>query len=199
MISVTQSYLDGLEEQAMGSGSKEDALLESTLLLAERAFRELFPILPKEWLTLDLTTPQLKVVLLLFVNGPTRMSVIASALGVSLATATGVVDRLVEREMVLRESDPDDRRVVLCRLSQKGEQTIIGLWQLAREHAKVLLGAVERSKLPMVRDALQALLDAGEATRAQLQVNHREIGAGTAPAASKATQGSRPKRGKKSD
>jgi len=157
-----------------------DELLESTLLVAERAFRELFPILPKEWLSLDLTTPQLKVVLLLFVGGSTRMSVIASALGVSLATATGVVDRLVERGMVIRESDPDDRRVVLCRLSQKGEQTIIGLWQLAREHAKILLGAVERSKLPMVRDALQALLDAGETTRAKLQVNHREIGVQTA-------------------
>ena len=170
----------------MNPKAPRDELLESTLLLSERAFRELFPILPKEWLSLDLTTPQLKVVLLLFVGGATRMSVIASALGVSLATATGVVDRLVEREMVVRESDPDDRRVVLCRLSNKGEQTIIGLWHLARENARMLLGAVERNKLPMVRDALQALLDAGEATRAQLQVNHREIGV---PAASTAASG----------
>lgn len=179
----------------MKNTPKEDALLESTLLLAERAFRELFPILPKEWLTLDLTTPQLKVVLLLFVSGPTRMSVIASALGVSLATATGVVDRLVEREMVVRESDPDDRRVVLCRLSDKGEQTIIDLWQLAREHAKLLLGAVDRSKLPMVKDALQALLDAGEATRAQLRVNHRELG--LTPASAEATKAAGSTRGKK--
>lgn len=176
----------------------EDALMESTLLLADRAFRELFPILPKEWLSLDLTTPQLKVVLLLFVTGPNRMSVIASALGVSLATATGVVDRLVEREMVVRESDPDDRRVVLCRLSRKGEQTILGLWQLARENARLLLGAVERSKLPMVRDALQALLDAGEVTRAQLRVNRREIGLSTAPAApSKAIDTSKNRKSKK--
>jgi DNA-binding MarR family transcriptional regulator len=182
----------------MNPAPKEDALMESTLLLAEKAFRELFPILPKEWLTLDLTTPQLKVVLLLFVNGATRMSVIASALGVSLATATGVVDRLVDREMVVRESDPDDRRVVLCRLSNKGEQTIVGLWHLAREHAKLLLSAVERSKLPMVRDVLQALLDAGEATRAQLQVNQREIGLpATSGEPSKATGSARARKGKK--
>lgn len=161
-----------------------DELLESVLVVAERAFRELFPILPKEWLSLDLTMPQLKVVLLLLVSGPTRMSVIASALGVSLATATGVADRLVEREIMVRESDPDDRRVVLCRLSDKGEKTIIGLWQLAKDNATLLLSAVDRSKLVLVRDALQALVDAGQATRDKLQINHREISPSVQPAAS---------------
>lgn len=165
-----------------------DELLESVLLIAEKAFRELFPILPKEWLSLDLTMPQLKVVLLLFVGGPTRMSVIASALGVSLATATGVADRLVERELVIRESDPDDRRVVLCRLSDKGEKTIIGLWQLAKENSRLLLSSVDRSKLVLVRDALQALVDAGQATRDKLQINHREIGSREAPSGSSKTK-----------
>jgi DNA-binding MarR family transcriptional regulator len=172
-----------------------DELLESVLAVAERAFRELFPILPKEWLSLDLTMPQLKVVLLLFVNGPTRMSVIASALGVSLATATGVADRLVEREIMVRESDPDDRRVVLCRLSVKGEKTIIGLWQLAKENSRLLLSSVDRNKLVLVREALQALVDAGQSTRDKLQVNHREIGPQAHhTGSSKTKKGSKPRR-----
>ena len=89
-------------------------------------------MVPTEWLQLDLTMPQLKVVLLLYLNGPSRMSEIASALDVSLATASGVADRLVERKIVLRENQPDDRRVVLCRLSEDGEKLIVGLWLLAR-------------------------------------------------------------------
>lgn len=139
-------------------------LIEQILQLGEKAFRELIPILPTEWLKLDLTMPQLKVVLLLFLNGPTRMSEIASALDVSMATATGVADRLVEREIVIRESEPEDRRVVLCRLSDKGQNLIGGLWQLARDRARELLGAVEPNKLLLVMESLEALLQAGKST-----------------------------------
>jgi len=147
-------------------------LLESTLRLSEQAFRELFPILPKEWLSLDLTTPQLKVVLLLHLNGPARMSVIASSLGVSLATATGVVDRLVERGMIVRESDPNDRRVVLCRLSDKGSKLIAGLWQKAGENALVIFRAMDARQLQLVRDALEALLSAGKVAKEHLQIGN---------------------------
>jgi DNA-binding MarR family transcriptional regulator len=143
--------------------SQKKELIEHILQLGEKAFRELIPMLPAEWLRLDLTMPQLKVVLLLFLNGPSRMSDIASALDVSLATATGVVDRLVEREIVLRESQPEDRRVVLCLLSDKGEKLIGGLWQLARDRARELLGAIEPGKLHLVLEALDALLQAGKA------------------------------------
>lgn len=147
-------------------------LLESTLRLSEQAFRELFPILPKEWLSLDLTTPQLKVVLLLYLNGPARMSIIASSLGVSLATATGVVDRLVERDMIVRESDPNDRRVVLCRLSDKGSKLIAGLWLKAGENALLIFKAMDARKLQLVKDALEALLEAGRVAKDHLQISN---------------------------
>lgn len=149
----------------MKQGPKQEELIERILQLGEKAFRELIPILPTEWLQLDLTMPQLKVVLLLFLNGPARMSDIASALGVSLATATGVADRLVERDIVVRESQPDDRRVVLCRLSEKGQKMIGGLWQLARDRTKELLEAAATSQLQLITEALEALLEAGEASR----------------------------------
>ena len=153
----------------MATEWQREELIERTLQLSDRVFRELLPIVPKEVLELDLTMPQLKVVLLLFLNGPSRMSDIASALGVSLATATGVADRLVDREIVLREDDPRDRRVVLCHLSDKGEELISGLWHLARERARQLLNGIDYSRLSLVTEALEALLHAGEATKEELQ------------------------------
>lgn len=155
----------------MGSNGANDELIDSTLALSERAFRELFPILPKEWLSLDLSTPQLKVVLLLLVQGPSRMSIISSALGVSLATGTGVVDRLVERGIVVRQGDPEDRRVVLCRLSPKGEKMLLGLWKLAREHAEMMFRSLSVEQIMAVRAGLEALLEAGAATKDQLGLN----------------------------
>ena len=150
-------------------------LVEQTLDLANQVFRELLPIIPREVLDFDLTMPQLKVVLLLYLNGAMRMSDIASALGVSLATATGIADRLVERDLVVRDADPGDRRVVLCRLSDQGEDLTGVLWRSARQHARELLMTVSKDRLLMLKEALQALLEAGTATGGDDQaMKHRE-------------------------
>jgi DNA-binding MarR family transcriptional regulator len=146
-----------------------EQLVEHVLNVADRVFRELLPIIPTEVLQFDLTMPQLKVVLLLYLNGSMRMSDIASSLGMSLATATGVIDRLVERETVLREADPNDRRVVLCRLSDKGEDLTGVLWRSARERARQLLLAMPTSRLEMLNEALEALMQAGTATKPRLE------------------------------
>jgi DNA-binding MarR family transcriptional regulator len=147
-------------------GDKEE-LIQSTLELGDKGFRELFVFLPKEWLSLDLTTGQLRALLLLFTNGPTRMSDISSALGVSMATATGVIDRMVERGIVVRESDPNDRRIVLCRTSPEGEKLVSGLWLSWSKRGQELLRALDRPKLLAVGAMLEALLEAGENTKGQ--------------------------------
>jgi DNA-binding MarR family transcriptional regulator len=141
--------------------------IERILQLAEQVFREMLPMIPREeWLRLDLTMPQLKVVLMLFLNGPARMGALASGLGVSLATATGVIDRLVERGIVLREGDPQDRRVVVCRLSQKGQRLMGRLWSVSKARARELLQAVGPDRLATVNEALEALLEAARRMRA---------------------------------
>ena len=146
----------------MSPQARKEELIETILQLTDKAFRELLPMVPKEWLRLDLTMPQLKAVFLLFIGGPSRMSEIATALDVSLATATGVADRLVERGILLREGHPEDRRVVICRLSEKGERLISGLWQLSRERAAELMSSLPSSKLQLMTESLKALLHASE-------------------------------------
>jgi DNA-binding MarR family transcriptional regulator len=117
------------------------------------------PTVPKELLDLDLTMAQMKIVLVLFLHGPTRVSDLAAALGVTLATTTRVVDRLTERDFVLRETHPEDRRVVLCRLSENGQELIAAMWQSARSRTRQLLEMAEPSKLQGVVEALEALSD----------------------------------------
>ena len=56
-------------------------------------------------------------------DGPGRsMSEIAARLGVTVATVTVAVNRLVTKGYVKRESSPEDRRVVLACLTDKGRQ-----------------------------------------------------------------------------
>jgi len=149
----------------MTEKQKKEELIGSILQLTDKLFRQLLPILPMEWLHLDLTITQLKVVLLLFITGHSRMSDIASELGVSLATATGVADRLVERNLLIRNGDPDDRRVVLCQLSNDGEKLIRDLWQLTQKRAGELMSAIDTPRLLLISEALQAFTQGSESTK----------------------------------
>ena len=131
--------------------------IERVLKQVEGVFRELLPLAHQELLDLDLTTPQLKVVLLLYLNGPARMSSLASSLGVTLATSTGIVDRLVEKDILTRENNKDDRRVVVCNLSAKGHELTDRLYSSARERARQLLQSLNPSQIKLIDDALKSL------------------------------------------
>jgi DNA-binding MarR family transcriptional regulator len=144
----------------------KDSLVEDILSMADRLFRSLLPTVPKDLLTLDITMPQTKILLILHVQGSRRMSDLASELDITLPAATSLVDRLVEKQYVTREAQPDDRRVVLCHLSECGEQAISRIWQSARKRSQELLQSMAPSKLELLLDALRAMHDAATAGNA---------------------------------
>jgi DNA-binding MarR family transcriptional regulator len=147
---------------------EKQQIVEAILKLADVLFRELLPSVPKELLDIDVTMPQMKIMLILFMRGPQRMSALAADLGITLATTTGLVDRLVERDFIIRENSLDDRRVVLCRLSENGQKAIGRIWKSARNRSAQLLEAMEISKLDMFREALEAMLNSsGKTTTVQ--------------------------------
>jgi DNA-binding MarR family transcriptional regulator len=139
-------------------GPDRHTQIEQILGLTDRIFGALLPTVPKEVLELDVTMPQLKIMLMLFINGPVRMSAIAADLGITLATATGLVDRLVERELVSRENNPGDRRVVMCRLSEPGHQTVSRIWNSVRKKMSDILLALDDDTLCKLDFALQNML-----------------------------------------
>lgn len=64
----------------------KESLVQYILKLAEDIYNALTPDIPAEWLSSDLTVAQLRVLLVLQANGPSRMSAISSALDVALST-----------------------------------------------------------------------------------------------------------------
>ena len=144
----------------MNSIPKKDSLIESILTLMDKLARQLLPTSLKDLLTLDITMPQTKILLILYLQGPTRMSDIASGLDVTLPTATSSIERLVEKNYVLRETLLEDRRVVLCTLSEAGHEAISRIWQSSRSKAKELLEAIDTSKIELFIEVIQAMHDA---------------------------------------
>ena len=139
-----------------------EEIIEGILKLADRLFRVLLPTVPQELLHIDVTMSQMKIMFILFVNGQIRMSDMAADLQVTLATATGLVDRLVEKGLVVRESQPDDRRVVLCRLSASGQGAIRRIWESAENRLRALLQTLDANNLKAIAGPLEAMLASAE-------------------------------------
>jgi DNA-binding MarR family transcriptional regulator len=128
-------------------------LTRHILELSDKIYRSSGPDAPHEglakWLSGDLTVAQLRVLLLLYTGGSMRMSAIAKYLGIAVSTATGIMDKLVVKNMVIRDVDAADRRQVICRLSPAGQELMGGLWNVGRSLiGKMLEGlSIEQLKL----------------------------------------------------
>ena len=66
-----------------------------------------------EWLTVDLTTGQLKAMVTLALGGPLAIGDLGRRVGISEPAASLLVDQLETRGLVSREPDPADRRRTL--------------------------------------------------------------------------------------
>ncbi|MFL5725413.1 MAG: MarR family winged helix-turn-helix transcriptional regulator [Chloroflexota bacterium] len=143
----------------------------------------------RKWLAGSLSIVQLHVLTVLETAGPMPMGKLADALDVSVASATGIVDRMVQRGLVERRHDETDRRVVLVHPTDAGLSVFRDLGEMRRaglvnilerltnEELKALLvglRAMARARAEQLADAEAAL-----AMDADAPGDHRQ---GTTPA-----------------
>ena len=114
------------------------------------------------WLELDMSTPQFKALLLISEEEGIRMRELARKMGGSFSNATVLVDRLVERGLVERLAEPEDRRVVLVRVSEEGRFLIEQLVTSWRAISPSILETLAPEELDTVHDALRILLRAAQ-------------------------------------
>lgn len=114
------------------------------------------------WLELEMSTPQFKALLLISEEEGIRMRELARKMGGSFSNATVLVDRLVERGFVERLAEPEDRRVVLVRVSEEGRRLIEQLVTSWRAITISLLESLTPEDLDTVRDSLRILLQAAQ-------------------------------------
>ena len=81
------------------------------------------PLFHPDVLALERQLPRSELLALLMLqrHGERTMSELAEHLGAPLSTASGIGERLARRGLVHRQRRPEDRRVVVVRLTRKGE------------------------------------------------------------------------------
>src|SRR3954451_3110913 len=105
----------------------------------------------RKWLAGSLSIVQLHVLTVLEAAGPMPMGKLADALDVSVASATGIVDRMVQRGLVERRNDETDRRIILVHPTDAGLAVFRDLAEMRRAG---LVNILER----LTNDELRALL-----------------------------------------
>jgi DNA-binding MarR family transcriptional regulator len=144
----------GLEEKEM-SEEGDQSVDEVSKLLLEYAFSLQRTVL-QDWQGLTMSMAQLKVLITLSFKGPTAISRLAEALGISHPTASQLVDRLLQAGLVERVESVTDRRFTLAHLTESGEQLAQRLWQGRMAHIRGL-AQLDKQDLAALRQGLLAL------------------------------------------
>ena len=121
------------------------------------AFAEAWKRLQRLWeknlAAIGLTLTEIRILRLLSLNGPSPMAKLAAELYMTPASITGLVDRLETEQLVLRERNSRDRRVVNVKVTEKGAATF-------ENGKKLYRGFVEKTMRSLTKEEARHLVDA---------------------------------------
>ena len=140
--------------------TRRQQLTEQFVVLVEQINQCMHSRSLEEWPDLELTTLQIKTLTLLQYQGPQRMGSISTYLGSTVSSSTSIIDRLVDKNLVERIPDPEDRRVVICRLTPRGQESIEQFWRIGRMKVVELAERLSTKELETVVHAMELLYKA---------------------------------------
>ncbi len=144
----------------MAAVSDSPAALTEAMLTASRALvavaaRSLAVSAPA-----DVTLPQYRALVVLAARGALRVGDLADALGIHPSTATRLCDRLVDRRLVRRAVDRNNRRETTISLSAGGRRVVDDVTEVRRAEIRAI---VDRIPTDLRAPAVAALVAFAEA------------------------------------
>jgi DNA-binding MarR family transcriptional regulator len=109
---------------------------------------------------IELTMAQAKLLYLVAANGGLSLSEIAGRLGITLSTASGAVDRLVELGLLDRTAVPTNRRQVQVSATSLGIDALEQFHELGERQLRAFLERVDDADLAVIERAIGLLADA---------------------------------------
>jgi len=106
-----------------------------------------------------LSMSQIGALLRIFRGGKSSVSDIGDNLGVTSAAASQMLERLVQQGLILREEDPDDRRVRQIVLTDKGRQILNETIAARQGWLENLAQTLSDSEREQVTEALNILIE----------------------------------------
>jgi DNA-binding MarR family transcriptional regulator len=152
-----------MASRARSRSAEAQRLLDLLNALGSTTFRQLLWQRASE---LDLTYAQSQVLFHVADHPGCHMGDVAKAFGVTLPAITHIVDRLEEKQFLLRADDPADRRVNVLELTRAGRALVDELHGLQMRGVEGVLQRMAVGDRQRVIKGLEALVDAAaEAAR----------------------------------
>ena len=134
--------------------------LETTIMDATKRLYQSAPKPSEPWLHLDLTIAQIKTLVAVADNETVTIGGVAEALGITLPTASHLVDKLVRAGFVERYEDPIDRRRTGARPTDRGAELIRSLREFNQNHLRACISRMHEADLAALAQGMNALADA---------------------------------------
>jgi DNA-binding MarR family transcriptional regulator len=124
------------------------------------------------WIDSGLTLTQLRSLFLIANKGSTNFRKLAKALGVTPSNVTGIVDRLVEQGLVSRTQNPEDRREMTLRATDKGKALVSNLREVGIKHMTHILSVLSLEELSALAQGLSAFIKAADSYKGRIKDEH---------------------------
>lgn len=110
---------------------------------------EIMPLIARKVLldffnSVEISRSQLLMIMAIKSRQPCRLSDLSREMDISNPTASGLVDRLVQHDLVERAADHQDRRAVCISLSDRGEQLVAKFRHHSKERWQEILTNMPR-------------------------------------------------------
>jgi MarR family transcriptional regulator, organic hydroperoxide resistance regulator len=112
---------------------------------------------PDIWMDLGLTIAHVKSLFYIFNEGSINFRQLAAAMKVTPSNVTGIIDRLVDQGLVSRTENPEDRRMLMLRLTEKGENLINNLRERRISQMSAILSRMTEDELDAVLKGIAIL------------------------------------------
>ncbi|WP_406698530.1 MarR family transcriptional regulator [Singulisphaera sp. Ch08] len=106
----------------------------------------------------DISVPQWVVLRCLYDAENTSLNELAATVGVDNGALSRMVERLLQKGMIVREPDPANRRTVRLRLSEAGKQLVPVLAREADENDEAFFGVIGEEERHQLLATVRTLL-----------------------------------------
>jgi DNA-binding MarR family transcriptional regulator len=132
--------------------------LEDILFEYVEQFRLL--ISPETWgnLLMECSKNEILVLLFLYRKGESNMSQVADYLNTPLNTATGIITRMENKKMVLRNRNPQDKRVITLILTEAGKQQISEIIRNFAHYGQQLMNDLTQEEWKLLMSVLDKVI-----------------------------------------
>jgi DNA-binding MarR family transcriptional regulator len=107
----------------------------------------------------SLTPLHFEIMYLLMEESSLPVAEVGKRLILAKAHMTQLVDKLVEKEMVIRETDPNDRRVIRISITEKGKEILDEVYERVSSAFKEALSSLSKNDIEELTTSLSKIRD----------------------------------------